>query len=113
SISVDPVRDSVQRLNAYAEHYEINPDTWWLLTGNKKEIYDFALQELKMGLADSGAVDADFIHSTYFVLLDKKRVVRGYYDGTDSTQLSRLAADMIYITLEKDSKKKRNLFSDN
>jgi protein SCO1 len=113
SFSVDPERDSAEALNRYAERYGVNPDTWWLLTGSKKKIYDFAIKELRIGAPDSAAVDTNFIHASFFVLLDKKRVVRGFYHGDDSTQLSKLAADMIYITLEKDAKKKRSLFSSN
>ena len=113
SFSVDPEHDTAEALNRYAEHYGVNPDTWWLLTGPKKKIYDFAIKELRVNVPDSAAVDTNFIHTGYFLLLDKKRVVRGFYHGDDSTALSKLAADMIYITLEKDSKKKRSLFNSN
>ena len=109
SFSVDPVRDSVPRLSRYAQQYGVNPDSWWLLTGEKRDIYNFALQELKLGVPDSLAADTNFIHTAKFVLLDKERVVRGYYNGDDSTELSRLAADMIYITLEKSKKPKRSM----
>lgn len=113
SFTVDPERDSVEALNKYAQKYEINPDNWWLLTGPKKRIYNFAMNELRLGVPDSAAVDTSFIHTGFFVLLDRKRVVRGFYHGDDSTELSRLAADLIYITLEKDKSKKRSLFSSN
>src|SRR5690606_21210019 len=48
SFSVDPERDTVDALKKYAIKYGVNPDLWWLLTGPKKEIYDFALNELKL-----------------------------------------------------------------
>lgn len=113
SFTVDPQRDSAPVLNRYAQRFGVNPDNWWLLTGTKNDIYNYALQELKLGVPDSLAADTNFIHTAKFVLLDKNRIVRGYYDGDDSTELSRLAADMIYITLEKDKKRKRSLFSSN
>jgi protein SCO1/2 len=110
SFTVDPERDSSAVLKKYADRYGVNPDKWWLLTGPKKTIYDFALNELKLGLTDGGQVDSNFIHTGKFVLLDKKHIVRGYYDGLDSASLNKLAGDMIYIMLEKDKKRKRVFF---
>ncbi|MGN6434911.1 MAG: SCO family protein [Agriterribacter sp.] len=109
SFSVDPVRDSAARLNKYANKYGINHDTWWLLTGDKEEIYDIAKNEFKANIADT-KVDTNFIHTEYFFMLDKDRVVRGWYNGLDSIHLSRLADDIVLLMLEKDKKKKRRLF---
>jgi protein SCO1/2 len=81
-----------------------------MLTGNKKAIYDFALNELKLGLVDGEGVDTSFIHSQKFVLLDKDYVVRGYYNGLDTTSLSALAKDIGLLMLEKDKRKKINIF---
>jgi protein SCO1 len=110
SFSVDPERDSAVQLKKYADRYGVNHDIWWMLTGNKKTIYDFALNELKLGLVDGEGVDTNFIHTEKMVLLDKDRVVRGYYNGLDSMAMANLAADLVKIMLEKDKSKKRNLF---
>lgn len=110
SFSVDPERDSVAALKKYADKYGVNHDTWWFLTGEKKKIYDYALNELKLGLQDGEGVDSNFIHTQKFILIDKERVVRGYYNGLDSTSMSKLAEDLTLLMLEKDRKKKRNIF---
>ena len=110
SFSVDPERDSVQALKKYADRYGINHDTWWMLTGPKKTIYDYAFNELKLGLQDGGQIDSNFIHTEKFVLIDRSRVVRGYYNGLDSASMSKLAEDITLLMLEKDRKKKRKLF---
>jgi protein SCO1 len=102
SFSVDPERDSVSILKAYSDKFGINPNIWWLLTGPKKQIYDFSINELKLGLADGEGVDSNFIHTQKLVLLDKYHVVRGYYNGLDSTDLRKMANDMVFIMLEKD-----------
>ena len=102
SFSVDPERDSVSVLKAYGNKFSINPDSWWMLTGPKKEMYDFSINELKLGLADGEGVDSNFIHTQKIVLLDKERVVRGYYNGLDSMDMNKLASDMVFIMLEKD-----------
>ena len=110
SFSVDPERDSVPVLKRYADRFGINHDVWWMLTGPKKVIYDFALNEIKLPLQDGGNVDSNFIHTDRFVLIDRDRVVRGYYRGLDTVSLSKLAEDMTLLMLEKDRKKKRSFF---
>jgi len=102
SFSVDPERDSVAQLKKYADHFGVNPDVWWMLTGPKKTIYDFALNEAKLGLQDGEGVDSLFIHTQKFVVLDKNGVVRGYYNGLDTLELSKLAEDITLLMLEKD-----------
>jgi len=112
SFSVDSERDSVQALKKYADRFNVDHDNWWMLTGPKKTIYDFALNELKLGLVDGENVDTAFMHSQKMVLLDKDYVVRGYYDGLDTVALSNLARDIGLLMLEKDRKVKRNPFSE-
>ena len=103
SISVDPEHDSVPQLRKFADRFNVNHDTWWFVTGNKKEIYDFALQEIKASVADSD-VDTAFIHTENFFLLDSNRVVRGWYNGFDTVKLSQLARDIPTLMLERDKK---------
>ncbi len=106
SLTVDPAHDSVPVLKKYADRYGVNSDVWWMLTGPKKTIYDFALKELKLGLQDSVNVDSNFFHTDYIALLDKDRVIRGYYHGTDTTAMARLAEDIVFLMLEKDKNRR-------
>jgi len=106
SFSIDPERDSVERLKNWANRFQINPEKWWLLTGPKKEIYDLAISEMKIFAEDGDGVDTSFIHSDKFVLIDSNRHVRGYYDGLDSVSLAKLSNDLLLLTLEKDPNKK-------
>jgi protein SCO1/2 len=110
SFTVDPERDSVPRLKAYGDRYGINHDTWWMLTGPKEEIYSIALNEFKANIAQEEGVDTNFIHTDKFFLLDKDRVLRGWYSGLDSANLDRLIKDVVLLNMERDKKKKRNLF---
>jgi len=106
SFSIDPERDSVPRLKQWADRFQVNPEQWWLLTGNKKEIYDMAINEMKIGLVDGQGVDTDFIHTDHFVLIDTNRHVRGYYHGLDSVSLKQLSNDIIFLTMERDPGRK-------
>ncbi|MEY3151851.1 MAG: hypothetical protein RLZZ333_448, partial [Bacteroidota bacterium] len=83
---------------------------WWMLTGDKKEIYDLALNEFKASIASNGNIDTGFIHTEKLFLLDRDRVVRGWYNGLDSTNLDRVIKDVVMLSMERDKKRKRNLF---
>lgn len=94
SFSVDPERDTPEVLKAYGERFGARADRWSFLTGDRKEIYELAIRGFKL------AVDADpedeslIIHSTKFVLADRRSNIRGYYDGTDPADVARLVTDV-------------------
>jgi len=104
SVTVDPLHDSVTQLRKWAEKYNVNPDNWWLLTGSRDSIYHFAIHELKANIADVN-VDTAFIHTEDLFLLDKERIVRGWYNGFDSVAQKKLVRDIPLLMLEKDRKK--------
>jgi protein SCO1 len=110
SFSIDPERDSVQVLKKYADKFGVNHDIWWMLTGPKKTIYDFAFEELKVDKYNDEPIDSSFVHTSRFVLLDKDRVVRGYYNGLDDKDMAKLGNDLVLLMLEKDKKKKSQVF---
>ncbi len=106
SITVNPERDTFQALRAYANKYKANHDTWWFLTGAKKDIYNYARNELRVYATPGDGGADDFVHTEKLVLLDQDRYIRGYYNGLDTADLKRCADDIVLLTLEK--KKKRN-----
>jgi protein SCO1/2 len=106
----------VPRLKAWADRFQVDPDNWWLLTGDKKEIYDLSIKEMRVPAEDGGIVDTSFVHTDIFVLIDKHRNIRGYYhtiknnpEGgymADSASLAKLSRDIIFLALEKDPGRK-------
>jgi protein SCO1 len=112
SFSVDPERDSASVLKKYADKYNVNHDVWWMLTGPKKTIYDFAFEELKVDKYNDEPIDSSFVHTSRFTLLDKDRVVRGYYNGLNDSSLAKLSNDIVLLMLEKDRKKPSALFTE-
>ena len=112
SISVDPIRDSVPVLKAYANKMNVAADNWWLLTGNRDSIYKFAFEELKVDQFSQEPISPDFVHTSRFILIYKKMQVRGYYNGLDSASILKLAKDVGYLMLEKDKTKKNKVFQD-
>jgi protein SCO1/2 len=99
-------------LSEYANKMGVQSDNWWLLTGNRDSIYKFAFEEMKVDKFSDEPISPDFVHTSRFVLIDRKMQVRGYYNGLDSNSLMKLAKDVGYIMLEKDKKKKNKVFQD-
>jgi protein SCO1 len=102
SHTVDPEYDSIPVLAAYAKAHNADATRWSFVTGNKKELYDVArtmylLPKLEAG---DGGPD-DFIHSQYLVLIDTKKQIRGFYDGTSAADEKKLIAD-IKLLLEQE-----------
>jgi protein SCO1/2 len=117
SFSIDPERDSVQALKKWADRFQVDPRNWFLLTGDKKQIYDLSINEMKIPAEDGGEIDSNFVHTDIFVLLDKNKNIRGYYHTlitdhntggfrTDTASLAKLSNDIIFLSMEKDKKKK-------
>ena len=100
SHSVTPVEDSVSVLADYAELYGADPTQWMLVTGDKKEIYDLA-RKFYFAVTSNGKGDStDFIHTENFILIDKEKRIRGFYDGTSSREVDKLIDD-IHILLKE------------
>ncbi|MBX2931152.1 MAG: SCO family protein [Chitinophagaceae bacterium] len=117
SLSIDPERDSVSVLKHYADIHGVNPDNWWLLTGNRDTIYDFIFNELKIDKLEKEPISPEFPHTGRFVLLDKNYIVRGRleqaYSGIqkDSASMKVLARDIGLLVLEKDKKQRNKVLS--
>lgn len=111
SFSIDPERDSVERLKYWADRFQVNPEQWWLLTGDKKMIYDLIINEIKVPAEDGKGIDTNFMHTDHFVLIDSNRYVRGYYHGLEPASLAQLSEDLVLLTLEK-GKNEKSFFAD-
>jgi len=76
------------------------PEKWHLLTGDKKALYDQARHGyLISALTGDGGPD-DFIHSEKLVLIDKDKRIRGFYDGTDTKDVTRLMHEIEVLKFE-------------
>jgi protein SCO1 len=102
SLSIDPERDSVEALKRWADRFYVNSDNWSLLTGRKTDIYNLLLQDFRLSAQDGEGIDTNFIHTEKVMLVDRHRVVRGFYNGLDSVAMARLAEDIGKLYLERD-----------
>ena len=100
SFTVDPTRDSVERLKAYAAQFDIG-ENWNLLTGDKADIYRLARKSFSVVATDGDGGDQDFIHTEKLVLIDKQKRIRGYYSGTADSDVQQLITDIKKLQNEK------------
>jgi protein SCO1 len=98
SFTVNPEVDDVAQLKKYANEHDADDNQWWFLTGEKEKLYELARKSyfvLKPAeAANAGDAGSDFIHTNNFVLVDGNRRIRGYYDGTDKEEVSKLIEDI-------------------
>ena len=100
SHTVDPERDSVSVLNAYADLHGIMNEKWHLVTGRKEDIYAISRKGYFAISYVPTLEDNSFIHSETFILIDKEQRIRGVYNGTILHDVNRLIEDI--YTLKKD-----------
>lgn len=104
SHSVTPVMDSVAVLKEYAERKGVIDEKWNVTTGSKKDIYELARKSYFAVLDEGNGDEDDFIHTEQFVLVDKERRIRGYYDGTEKEEMLKLKEDIALLIAEYASK---------
>lgn len=83
SHSVTPDSDSVPVLKKYALEKGVLDSKWNLVTGNKKDIYYIARKSYLVVKTGKPSEMYDMVHTENFVLVDSKRRIRGFYDGTN------------------------------
>jgi len=97
SHTVFPETDSVAVLKEYAIKNGVIDSKWNLVTGDKKQIYSMARMSylaVKLGKPEELY---DMVHTENFVLVDSKRRVRGFYDGTKKEDIERLIEDINFL----------------
>ncbi len=102
SHSVTPQIDDVARLKKYAVDKGVDDARWNLVTGDKKQIYDLARKSYLAAKSDGDGGPYDMVHTENFVLVDTKKRIRGFYDGTNPEDIDRLLDDI--KVLKKSSK---------
>ena len=94
SHTVTPDIDTVAQLKRYAKEKNVNASKWNLVTGDKKQIYELARKSYLAVKDDGDGGPFDMIHTENFMLIDKERQIRGFYDGTDIKEIERLIEDI-------------------
>ena len=90
-----PQVDSVEVMQAYGDKIGAVKGKWHLLTGEKEELYRLARRQYFAVMEQGASFDEhDFIHTENVILIDEKKRIRGFYDGTDDVQMEQLILDI-------------------
>jgi protein SCO1/2 len=100
SHSVTPQIDTVAQLKKYALEKGVVDSKWYLVTGDKKEIYELARKSYLAVKEDGDGGPFDMIHTENFILVDPDRRIRGFYDGTDIVEIKRLLEELEVLIQE-------------
>lgn len=104
SHSVTPEIDDVQQLKKYAKEKGVIDSKWQLATGDKKQIYNLARKQYLASKSEGDAGPYDLVHTENFVLVDKEKRIRGFYDGTNQEEITQLIEDIDILKLEYQAK---------
>lgn len=94
SHSIDPTRDSVQKLDDYAAKIGVTTNDKWHFVRGEKEAISAMAEDYMIVAYEDESVPGGFEHSGFFILVDGDQHVRGYYDGTSEKDVSQLIADL-------------------
>lgn len=86
SFSVTPDIDTPEVLKKYAIEKGVDDSRWNLVTGDKKDIYYLARKSYLAVKTGKPEEMYDMVHTENFILVDKNKRIRGFYDGTNLDQ---------------------------
>lgn len=99
--TVDPERDTVDRLKFYGDEYGFDYSNYNFVTGNKEDIYSLGINSYLVPNQEDALAPGGFLHSEKLILVDSKGRIRGYYNGTEKEQVDLLIEDLkLLIKLE-------------
>ncbi len=93
SHTIDPVRDTPERLKLYARNLEVKNEKWIFLTGDKDSILEIAEDYFVAAYEDEDA-PGGFDHSGKIILVDTERHVRAFAEGTDPDDVTKFLRDI-------------------
>lgn len=107
SHTIDPERDSLERLNDYIGLHQIDTrDNWFFLRGSPAYTYNIGKDEYLINADVDREAEGGFLHSEHFVLIDRSGHIRGMYEGTDTNAVNQLEKDIrILLSTEYANKK--------
>jgi len=102
SFSVDPDWDTPKVLTDYANTFQADRQRWLFATGDKRRIFSLVIDGFKLSAQEADpAREMPILHSTRLVLVDRRGLIRGYYDSTDDGAVRQLARDAVRLLAER------------
>ncbi len=101
-ITVDPNRDTPERIKEYASKFDADLTGWKFLRGDEAATHALAKQ---YGVTVIKTSEQEFSHTNYFILVDKQGEVRKYIRAdVDELQVDDVIKDIKKLLNEQDAK---------
>ena len=100
SHTIDPEYDTVALLKDFSERLGVSSPKWHFVTGERQKIFEQGQRSYMVTAAEDKEAPGGAIHSGAFILVDKERRIRGFYDGTDPLQVDILINDIDILRKE-------------
>ena len=104
AFSIDPDRDTVSKLRKFAEKYDADLTNWHFLRGKEEIVSKIGKEGFYLGMSKDKNEPGGYMHSEKMVLIDGEKHIRGYYSGTDASEVKNLIEDL-KILIEEESNK--------
>lgn len=101
SFTVDPKRDTPEKLKQFGKKYAANFANWHFLRNNQQNVYNLGMNGFYLGMGKDDLAEGGFFHSSNIVLIDQKKHIRGMYDSFDEKQINQLLVDVKFLLEEK------------
>jgi protein SCO1/2 len=108
SHTVDPERDTPERLAAYAAKIGADTARWKFLTGAKADLYAQIQRGYFLTALPSDSAAGGFFHSDSFVLVDGAGKLRGVYDGTSTQEVDQLLSHIEQLRVQEGAHREPN-----
>lgn len=94
SFTIDPEKDTPEKLREYRKEHEFTGENWYFLTGDQEETKELALEGFQILAQEDKTAPGGFLHSSNFVLIDKNRHIRGIYNSLEEKDCQQLINDV-------------------
>lgn len=111
SHTVNPNNDTPEILLAYGQEEGADFEKWTFVTGDQEEIFEQGFQGYLLSTQEDSGAPGGFLHSSMFVLVDRDRHIRGFYDGTSSKEVDDLVTDIKMLKKEETLKESEKVSS--
>jgi protein SCO1/2 len=95
--TIDPKRDTPEKLKQFAIKNEVEHQNWHFLTGEMDYIYNLGMKGYYLSMGKHDAAPGGYIHSAKFILVDQNRHIRGIYEGTDANEVAQMIEGIQFL----------------
>lgn len=100
SFSIDPYHDSVNVLRQYAKRLGADTRKWQFFACEQEAVFELAQKGYFATTLRDSLQPGGYMHSGGLILSDKKRRIRGIYNGTDEKEAEKLIQDIRILQAE-------------